>query len=137
MGVWQPEQLPRYAPTAGVHIADESVAPRVTLNLSLETSLPIIHVSSDTHPLVVRDVSSTQQDISFKQGKVLDNRDFVIRYSQAATRTDAGLLSHWQSGGGGYFSLLIEPPEKVDEADVLPREMVFLLDCSGSINKLK
>ena len=39
-------------------------------------------------------------------------------------------------GRGGFFSLLIEPPALPREQDIAPREMVFLLDCSGSMNGL-
>lgn len=133
-GKWVLEQLPDYPVAAGVHVPATVVGERVSLDLMLETPLPLGAVSSDTHPLLIQDVSSTQQEIRFAAGKVLDNRDFVLRYQMAAQRVDAGLLSHWQSGEGGYFSLLIEPPADLTEASIVSREMVFLLDCSGSMS---
>ncbi len=133
-GQWVLEQLPSYPPAAGVHVPSQVVEERVSLALTLETPLPLGAVRSDTHPLHVTDVSSTQVDIQFAAGQVLDNRDFVLRYQMAAPEVAAGLLSHWESGEGGYFSLLIEPPAEVPATAVMPREMVFLLDCSGSMN---
>jgi Ca-activated chloride channel family protein len=37
---------------------------------------------------------------------------------------------------GGFFSLLLEPPQVPAENEITPREMVFVLDCSGSMDGL-
>ncbi len=134
IGTWVLEQLPAYPPTAGVDLPDEIVPARVSLHIDLEAQVPLQNVSSQTHPIAVRHVSSTQQAIGFAVGKVLDNKDFVLRYQLAGSNTRAGLLSHWEDLESGYFSLLIEPPAQVPGAAALPREMVFLLDCSGSMS---
>lgn len=137
-GQWMLEQLPAYppaagAPTAGVHIPAQIASERVSLQLELEAPVPLVRVYSDTHALRVRDISSTQLEIGLQNGRVLDNKDFVLRFVLGGAVADAGLLSHWEPLEGGYFSLLIEPPTAVSDAGTLPREMVFLLDCSGSM----
>lgn len=134
LGRWVLEALPGYPPAAGVHTPEHIVSERVSMVVDLETPVPLASVTSDTHPLDVRHVSSSQRRIRFAAGRELDNRDFVLRYTLAAETEQAGLLSHWEAGEGGYFSLLIEPPADVGDERALPREMVFLLDCSGSMN---
>ena len=133
-GQWQLEALPAYPPTAGVHLPDDRVSERVTLALALETPVALQSVYSDTHPLTLTHHSSTQVAISFEEGAVLDNRDFVLRYDYTPAQASAGAFTHWESGEGGYFALLIEPPKTVPDSAALPREMVFLLDCSGSMS---
>ncbi|MEQ8691770.1 MAG: VIT domain-containing protein [Pseudomonadales bacterium] len=133
-GRWQLEALPAYPPTAGVHIPRTVVQERVSLSAELEGQLPLSGVHSPTHPLALKHVSSTQVDLQLAAGRVFDNQDFVLRYAFETTTTDAGVLTHWQADEAGYFSLLIEPPGNVPAADVLKREMVFLLDCSGSMS---
>ncbi len=133
-GRWVLEELPAYPPAAGVHLPASVLKDRVSLSIELETPLPIASAHSDTHPLAVRHRSSTQQSLTLSSGKTLDNRDFVLRYRLAGNETSAGLLTHWEPGEGGYFSLLIEPPSEIPESEALMREMVFLLDCSGSMN---
>jgi Ca-activated chloride channel family protein len=133
-GRWVLEALPGYPPAAGVNLPEHIVGERVSMLVDLETPVPLASVTSDTHPLDVRHVSSTQRRVRFAAGRVLDNRDFVLRYTLAAETEVAGVLSHWEAGEGGYFSLLIEPPAEVGDERALPREMVFLLDCSGSMN---
>lgn len=135
-GSWALETLPAENPTAGILLPADFTQARVGLQLNLELPVALRSLVSDTHPITVRHVSSTQADVTFEQGRVLDNKDFVLRYQMAGEQLATGLLSHWQIREGGYFSMLIEPPESVSAEQVLPREMVFLLDCSGSMEGL-
>ncbi|NOX50069.1 MAG: VWA domain-containing protein [Gammaproteobacteria bacterium] len=135
-GSWEFSTLPVYPATAGVHLPKEIIAERVSLDIELEAPLPLQSTTSSTHQISVTDHSSTQQHITFTAGKVIDNKDFVLRYRIDGEVENAGILTHWEVGEGGYFSLLIEPPEKLADTQVLPREMVFLLDCSGSMGGL-
>jgi hypothetical protein len=48
--------------------------------------------------------------VRLTHGRTLDNRDFVLRYTLAGTRTQAGLLAY-RDPRGGFFSLLLEPPQ--------------------------
>ena len=131
---WVLERLPAYPPTAGVHLPQSVIGDRVALTIDLEAPMALGAVYSDTHRLSIRHLSSTQQSISLAKGKVQDNRDFVLRYHLGGDTPEAGLLTHWAADEGGYFSLLIEPPAAVEDDSAIPREMVFLLDCSGSMN---
>jgi Ca-activated chloride channel family protein len=42
------------------------------------------------------------------------------------------LLTH-RSGKGGFFTMILQPPERITQADVTPKELVFVLDTSGSM----
>ncbi|MEM7099409.1 MAG: VIT domain-containing protein [Pseudomonadota bacterium] len=133
---WTFQKLPIYPPTAGIDLPETFISDRVTLAVSVETPNALRQIVSPTHPIDVQHVSSTQVDVGFAQGVVLDNRDFVLQFSTGSNQVDLGLLTHWDEEDEGYFSLLIEPPVNVDESLVIPREMVFLLDCSGSMSGL-
>ena len=64
----------------------------------------------------------------------IPNRDFVLRYRVARERgVDFRLAAH-RSNGEGFAALTFQPPATVVAADVLPRELVFVLDCSGSMS---
>ena len=73
--------------------------------------------------------------MELKGGKTIDNRDFVLGFTLGGDRTTAGLLTH-KDGRGGFFSLLLQPPLVPAESEISPREMVFVLDCSGSMEGL-
>ena len=42
------------------------------------------------------------------------------------------MLTH-RAERGGFFTLILQPPERVTAEDVTPKELVFVLDTSGSM----
>lgn len=131
-GTWEVEKLPAYPPVRGVNLPRTIDEDRVSIRVRLDGGLPVQAVASATHALDTRIESERVRRIALASGRAIDNRDFVLRYRLAGVKTDAGLLAY-RDGRGGYFSLLLEPPAVPAEAEVTPREMVFLLDCSGSM----
>ena len=63
----------------------------------------------------------------------VDDRDFELHYRLAGEAIAAGVTTFAADSGGGHLSLLIEPPARVSDAQVARREMVYVLDCSGSM----
>ena len=51
----------------------------------------------------------------------------------AGKKIEDAVLTH-RSGKGGFFTLILQPPERVTAADVTPKELVFVLDTSGSMS---
>lgn len=134
-GEWALETLPAYPPVHGLDAPPTIDAERVSLQVDLDSGLPIRAVTSATHAISAHTESTRHWRIGLQQGRTIDNRDFVLRYQLAGTSADAGLLVR-HDARGGFFSLLIEPPAAPEDADITPREMVFLLDCSGSMHGL-
>jgi len=130
---WNIDKLPAYPPVIGQDAPSTIDPDRITLNLTLRSPLPISNVESQTHALTVTD-DGIQKSIRFKSGREIDNRDFVLRYDlNSAQDISAGLTSHFDTERGGYLSLLIEPPKVPPEAMIGQRELVFVLDTSGSM----
>jgi len=134
-GVWEVEALPAYPPAHGVNLPAAIEPERVALSVRVDGGVNVQGVASRTHALEVQTLSERVRTAKLAAGRVIDNRDFVLRYRLAGVGTAAGLLGY-RDARGGFFSLLIEPPAVPVEADVTPREMVFLLDCSGSMSGL-
>ena len=130
---WQIDKLPAYPGVIG-HDAPKEIDPnRVGLKLSLKAPMPIGAVWSDTHKLEIAG-GETEKTARFKSGRAIDNRDFVLHYELAAeSDVAAGISSHYDAKTGGTFSLLIEPPKVPEPETVARRELVFVLDTSGSM----
>jgi len=62
----------------------------------------------------------------------IPNKDFILKYSVGENRVSDALLTH-RTGSDGYFTLLLQPPDRMAEADITPKELVFVLDTSGSM----
>jgi len=136
-GEWRFDALPDYPEVAGLTIPPLINKDRVSLNVTLNSGVPIGSVTSATHALDVAG-GAERKTIALAGGTAIDNRDFVLRYSLAGAVPDAGVLTHrdedGDGGGGGTFSILIEPPKAPREGDIAAREMVFVLDTSGSMS---
>ena len=129
---WEIEKLPEYPDVDGLTIPQRIDRERVSLTVQINAGLPVGQVSSPTHAIDVRADGADRRHIGLSAGRTIDNRDFVLRYTLSGQGAQAGLLTH-RDDRGGFFSLLIEPPELPEEGHITPREMVFVLDCSGSM----
>jgi len=131
-GNWRIDRLPAYPPVIGQNAPDEVDPKRVTLDLSLRAPMPVSALWSDTHALEVK--GDAIKSVRFSSGAAIDNKDFVLRYQLAAEReVAAGVASHFEAERGGTFSLLIQPPIAPAEDMIGKRELVFVLDTSGSM----
>ncbi|HRF43541.1 MAG TPA: VIT and VWA domain-containing protein, partial [Candidatus Competibacteraceae bacterium] len=134
-GQWEVEQLPAYPPVFELNVPEQIDPERVGLTVHLNAGMAIAAIDSRTHPITTGILENGRAEVRLANGRTLDNRDFVLRYTLAGTRTQAGLLAY-RDARGGFFSLLLEPPQAPAETDITPREMVFVLDCSGSMSGL-
>lgn len=131
-GAWQLGPVPKYPEVSGLTIPPTVAQDRVSIEVALSSGLPIAEAGSTTHAL---ESSGGERSRTFKlaRGRTIDNKDFVLRYRLAGAAPQAGLLAH-RDARGGFFSLMIEPPA-VPKADAIaPREIVFILDTSGSMS---
>jgi Ca-activated chloride channel homolog len=104
----------------------------ISLEVTVDAGLLIESVVSKTHDveLLRPDVRSAR--IKLKDSDVIPNRDFILRFDVAGKTIQDALLTH-RSDKGGYFTLMIQPPAQIKVADVTPKELVFVLDTSGSM----
>ncbi|WP_428688472.1 VIT and vWA domain-containing protein [Roseibium sp.] len=130
------DRLPDYPKVIGQDAPAGIDENRVSLALSLQSPIPVSAVWSDTHSLAI-DGNERKKSIRFREGREVDNRDFVLRYELASEKhVAAGVTSFFDVENGGYLSLMIEPPKLPAEDMIGQREMVFVLDTSGSMSGL-
>jgi Ca-activated chloride channel family protein len=105
----------------------------LSLAVDVDAGLLIGAIASPSHAVVVERPSPTRALVRLDGGAAIPNRDFVLRFAVAGSGCRAGLMTH-ADGDGGYLTLMVHPP---DELRTLPRqrlEMVFVVDCSGSMD---
>lgn len=112
------------------------------LRIELATPLPARDIASPSHALDVVEHGARRFEIALREeaGRDAANRDFVLRYGLGGEGVASGvLLQRDETGkdggeGGGHFVALVQPPQVVAPAAVLPREYVFVVDISGSMH---
>ncbi len=105
----------------------------ISLDISLDAGVPIDLLSSKTHDVNVERPDDRRARVRLKDEATIPNKDFVLRYDVAGKKIEDALLTHF-SGTGGFFTLILQPPERVTAEDVTPKELVFVLDTSGSMS---
>jgi len=60
------------------------------------------------------------------------NRDYILRYRLQGQQVETGLLLY-PGKDENFFLLLVQPPQRVELAQIPPREYIFVLDVSGSM----
>lgn len=115
----------------GLTLPGEIAPERVSIAVDLEAGMPIGAVTSASHRVNVTG-EGRERRVALNEGRVIDNRDFILRYTLAGGSVQAGVLTHADERGG-FFSLVVEPPAAPSESQIAPREMVFVLDTSGSM----
>ena len=61
------------------------------------------------------------------------DRDFILNYRLAGQEIQSGLMLY-EGQDENFFLLMVQPPERVMPEDIPPREYIFVVDVSGSMN---
>lgn len=108
------------------------------LTVDLDAGVALGEIGSPSHRVELRRRGSHRATAVLARGEThrLD-RDFKLRYTLGSDRPEIGVLA-WRdaevTGGPGHFTLLIQPPASPEDIQAAPRELVFVLDCSGSMS---
>ncbi|MCA9502616.1 MAG: VWA domain-containing protein [Myxococcales bacterium] len=111
-------------------------APPSPLHLygTVAAGLPIHEIASPTHSLDARfdDQGVWHFASDEENARGAGDRDFVLGFRLAGDAVETG-LSLFEAGDEKYFLLLAMPPARVEPSTIPPREFVFILDVSGSM----
>ena len=105
----------------------------ISLDVTLDAGVPIDAMSSKTHEVNVERPDDHRARVTLKDQAAIPNKDFILRYGVAGRKIEDALLLH-ASDKGGFFTLILQPPLRVTAEDVTPKELVFVLDTSGSMS---
>ncbi|MBX7175032.1 MAG: VWA domain-containing protein [Pyrinomonadaceae bacterium] len=133
---------PRYKPASMTAEQKQAISPPVavdtraghdiSLEINLNAGVPIEGIRSTSHEIETTNQNSNTATIKLKDSQTIPNKDFILRYDVAGKKINDAVLTH-HNGKGGYFTLILQPPDKVEIKDVSPKEIVFVLDTSGSM----
>ncbi len=106
----------------------------VRLKIVLEAGVPLARVDSPYHPIVQRETEGGGRIVELAEGSVPANKDFELKWTPAAGHAPQAALFTEKSGDRQYALLMVMPPAKEVAAARLPREVIFVIDTSGSMS---
>lgn len=113
----------------------EGVKPKSELHISakISTGVPIQELSSPSHQILPQWLSPSAAQLTMDDADPFQgNRDFILRYRLAGDQIASGLLL-FQGGDENFFLYMAQPPRRVTSDDIPPREYIFVVDVSGSM----
>jgi len=109
----------------------------ISLELTLDAGVPIQDLRSQTHDIDVDRKTASRASVRLRDQATIPNKDFVLKYDVAGAQVADAFLTTPAPGrskpAGGYFTMILQPPSRLPESDIEPKELVFVLDTSGSM----
>jgi hypothetical protein len=91
----------------------------------------IRNVYSPTHAIDVKRRGETTAVATFETRN--NDNDFQLFYGLSNSEFGMSLITHREPGKDGYFLLSLSPKENVSDAQIVNKDVVFVLDTSGSM----
>lgn len=108
----------------------------VSLAVEIDAGVPIQGLRSPSHD-VASTVERARATVAIKSSDTIPNKDFILRYEVAGDRPEVAVVAHRAAGAGpGSFFLMMQPPRSPAAAEVTPKELIFVVDTSSSMNGL-
>ena len=104
------------------------------MNITLAAGLPLQQVVCDTHATEVSWESEAQAHIKLAEGETHGgNRDFILNYRLSGDQIHSGMMLY-EGEHENFFTLMVQPPERIVPEAIPAREYIFVVDVSGSMH---
>jgi Ca-activated chloride channel family protein len=115
----------------------------LTLAIDLDPGFPLGDLASLYHPVVVDEGENGARHITLAEGSVAANRDFVLEWTPAAgAASRAAVFAEERQAPAepgaaprvdSHLLIVLTPPLDAAPAARLPRDVIFVIDTSGSM----
>ncbi len=102
-------------------------------NCSIESRDPIASVYCPSHDVSIDKKDRRHATVSYEENDTRPDRDLQLYYAVSQDAVGTHLLTYKERGDDGFFMLLAAPSVDQD-TDPLPKNVVFVLDRSGSMS---
>jgi Ca-activated chloride channel family protein len=108
------------------------------ITASIKSQHGVQNVYSPTHALAVKRVNDKEVAVEFERNQGLLDKDFQMFYSTGDKDVGLTTLLHRPvASEAGYVMLLMTPKVEFSKSYEVPRDMVMILDTSGSMRGVK
>jgi len=108
----------------------------ISLSVELDTAIPFKNLYSPFHQISIQPSSPTRAHVELARKNTISNRDFVLSWTVGSEDARGGYFAH-KSGKSGFLSLMLVPPVRTTRQIAEPKEIIFLVDKSGTQSGLQ
>jgi Ca-activated chloride channel family protein len=105
----------------------------VSVKVDLETKRPLKSIYSPTHQAEIKREGSNRAVVGYEASDVTPDSDFALYFAPEKDELGVNLVTRRAPGEDGYFLLLASPGMDVKDKQVILKDVVFVLDTSGSM----
>jgi Ca-activated chloride channel family protein len=105
----------------------------VSVKLELESKRPLKSIYSPSHVVEIKRDGSNRAIVGYEASDVVPDTDLALFFAPEKDEVGISLLTHRVAGEDGYFLLLASPGMDVRENKLVKKDVVFVLDTSGSM----
>ena len=108
----------------------------VSITAKINSKVPISNIYSSSHKVSIRKEEKGKARVSFEAANIKPDKDFILYYS--LSQDDIGLsFMSWEGPEDGYFMLLASPSYVSRKEKIINKNLIFVLDSSGSMSGRK
>jgi Ca-activated chloride channel family protein len=106
----------------------------VNIFVNLNAGFPLGEVKSPSHLLYMEEKGENKRNIQLAKEGEIPNKDFILKYTSTGEKLENSLSFYRKEGKPGTFMLHLTPKFDYGPEEMLKREMIFVLDRSGSMS---
>lgn len=109
-----------------------------SVKISIKSSTPLQSIYSPTHAIETKRISDKHAEVEFSKNQATLDKDFQLFYGTSASEIGlTPVLYRPVSSEDGFFMLLVSPQLESLKTKRTPRDLVLVLDTSGSMSDIK
>jgi Ca-activated chloride channel family protein len=105
----------------------------ISVTVHLDAGTPLLELQSLLHEVDVTQTAAGRAIVTLKHQADIPNKDFILRYRTATDAIGDAFLTHTDARGT-FFTLVLQPPRTVRSEQAVPKELIFVIDRSGSMS---
>ncbi|MEH2105294.1 VIT domain-containing protein [Nostoc sp.] len=102
----------------------------INVTVEIDAGLPISEVRSPSHQLKIEHSGQIVR-IQLAGEDTIPNKDLILRYQVSGKETQSTVLTQ-ADDRGGHFAIYLIPALEYSTDEIVPKDVVFLVDTSGS-----
>jgi Ca-activated chloride channel family protein len=111
-------------------LAQSTSGQNIGVTVEIEAGVPIQNLSSPSHKIHTTQDGRTLR-VELDKQDAIPNKDLILRYQVAGKETQTTVLSQADERGGHFATYLI-PAVAYQSNQIVPKDVIFLIDTSGS-----
>ena len=114
----------------------EGIMPTYTFDFSMDihAAMPIENTVCNTHRMDIDHKAVNHIALKLnKNEKNGGNRDLIVNFSLRGKEIESGVMLY-EGKDENFFLMMVQPPQRVLDKDIPPREYIFIVDVSGSMH---